>query len=151
MTDQTPAYWVVIYTSDHWDGPLISSAEWAKTPEEASHRVVNREQGRNPLNVAGPFTNQVEAESYRRTWARSALATETASGPVPTDSNGNVWGSWADADAASEASAPVGSVAPVAAVKSDQDDTDTKLYVPILENMPADPAEAEEIETGPAQ
>jgi hypothetical protein len=68
---------------------------------------------------------------------------------VPTDSAGNVWGSWADADAASEASAPVGSVAPAVAVKSDQEDTDTKLYVPILENMPADPADDEAIETGP--
>ena len=70
MPDQTPAYWIVIYTADDWDGPLISSAMWAKTSGEASHRVTNARQGRTALNTVGPFSDQTEAESYRRTWSR---------------------------------------------------------------------------------
>lgn len=87
MTDQTPAYYLVIYKADDWTGgPLISSATWAKTPEEASHRVVNARQGRDALNTVGPFADQTEAESYRRTWAQdqgkrtiATLMDETAS------------------------------------------------------------------------
>ena len=93
MTDQTPAYWVVIYTADDWTDavsgdrrPLISAPVWAKTKQEASHRIVNARQGRDALNTVGPFTDQTEAESYRRTWARdqgkrtiATLMDETAS------------------------------------------------------------------------
>jgi len=66
-------WWTVVYTNDWYPGGVFLKNEWAKTAQEAGHKVTNREQGRNLIRVEGPFDTAIEAESNRRISARNAL------------------------------------------------------------------------------
>lgn len=64
------AWWVVLYTADDWEGPLLSNPRWHRTAQEASASVERGRQGRTVREVFGGFDTMIEAESCRMSKAR---------------------------------------------------------------------------------